>query len=231
MEPEPLPLGDVGDRLERVDRSGVRGPRARAHQERAHARRAILPDLCTERDGVHPQLVVGGHDPHVSLREARDRGGLGDARVRLLADVVRAVEEVLAELRVARRHHGREVRHRAAREQQPLRLRRVVEEVAQPAHDVLLDLHRRGARLPQPDVAVHALRHEVGERGAEEPAARDVGEVAGARVLERVRDGVAAPGPSARRSRPRLPADARAASAPAPRRPRWPRRARRRDPG
>ena len=63
---------------------------------------------------------------------------------------------------------------------------RELEQLAQPPRDVLLDLHHRRARLPQPDVAVEPLREELAERGGVQAAAGDVREVAGAAVLERV---------------------------------------------
>jgi len=47
-----------------------------------------------------------------------------------------------------------------------------VEERAEPARHVLLDLHDGRARLPQADVAVHALREELAERRGEQPSAR-----------------------------------------------------------
>ena len=88
---------------------------------------------------------------------------------------------------MARRHHRRQVRDRpAGREHALRRLRGEVEQAAEPPRDVLLELHDRGARLPQPDVPVQPLREELRERRGVEPAARDVGEVAGAAVLEGV---------------------------------------------
>ena len=188
VEPQVLGVRDVGDRVERIDRARVRGAGARRHEERAHAGRAVLGDHPPEGVGVHPELVVGRHEANVPLREAGDRRGLRHARVRLLAHVVRAVEEVLAELRVPRRDHRGQVRHRAAGQQQSLRTLGVVEEVAQPPGDVLLDLDHGGARLPQAHVPVHALGDEVGERGRVQAAARDIGEVARTRVLEGLRD-------------------------------------------
>ena len=164
VEPQAFVLRHVGDRVERIDRARVRRPRCRRDEERAQARRAVGADGVAQRVGVHPELGVGRHDPQVPARQAGDRGVLRHARVGLVSAVVDAVGEVLPQPGVPGRDHRRERPHRAARGQQPLRSFREVEQRAQPTGDVLLQLHHRRARLPQADVAVEALRQELGER-------------------------------------------------------------------
>ena len=143
----------------------------------------MVPALGATRNGRSPAARSSTHDAPQRRRDpcaarrrsARcgafrrekpgDRGGLRDARVRLLAHVVRAVEEVLAELRVTRRDHRGQVRHRPARRAAvPASPSGKPNIVAEPAGDVLLDLHDRGARRPQTHEPVHPLREELGQR-------------------------------------------------------------------
>jgi len=102
-------------------------------------------------------------------------------------DVIGAVQEITPELHVTRGHDRREVGHRSSRGEDALRTVGEVEEVAQPAGDVLLQLHHRRARTPQTRVPIDPLGDEFSERSGEEPAPGDVGKVARPRVLERSR--------------------------------------------
>ncbi len=113
--------------------------------------------VATQRLGVDAELGVGRHDAQVRAGEARDRRGLRDAGVRLLAHVVGAVTEVLAELRVPCRDDRGEVRERAAGREQALRAFRILEQVAEPPRDVLLDRDRGRPLLPEAHEAV--VRH------------------------------------------------------------------------
>ena len=156
VQPQLLGLGDVGDRR-----------RAGRSRRCSSCRRAA-----TTRNGRRPAGAVCARpcagarpDPSAARRRwaraARSRlenpaivAAFVLAGVRLLAHVVRAVEEVLAELGVSRGHDAERFASDPPVVSSPCDVRGEVEQIAQPPGDVLLDLHDGGARLPQAHVAV-----------------------------------------------------------------------------
>ena len=109
----------------------------------------------------------------------------------LIGAVVGAVEEILPEPGVPRGHERGEVGERTPRREQPLRrLGRELEQRTHPPSDVLFDLDDGRARLPQPVEPIERLRQELRERGREQTAAGDVGEVPRPAELVRVAGGL-----------------------------------------
>ena len=191
VHPQRFGLRDVGDVAEGIDRAGVRRADGRDHEERTAARRAVFADHRAEGIGIHPKFPVGRDQAEVAPGEPGDRRRLRVARMRLIGAVVRTVEEVLAELRVSRGHERGEVGERTARREEALRrLGREVEERAHPPGHVLFDLDDRRARLPQAVEPIERLCQELRERGREQTAAGDVGEVPGPAELVRVASGL-----------------------------------------
>ena len=191
MHPQRLVVRDPCDVAEGIDRTGVRRADGRDHQEGTAARRAVSADHGAEGVGIHPKFPVGGDEAEVPPGEPGDRRRLRVARMRLIGAVVRAVQEVLAELRVPRGHERGEVGERTARREDALRrLGREVEEGAHPPGHVLFDLDDRRARLPQAVEPIERLRQELRERGREQATARDEGEVPRPTELVRVASGL-----------------------------------------
>src|SRR4051812_36412497 len=100
--------------------------------------------------------------------------------MRLRRRVDDAATEVWPQESLARAEDGVEGRHRAARREYPAR--RVGEQhpVAEPAEDVGLELDQGGRREASSGEAVCRVRKEVGDRGREDAASRDVPEITGA---------------------------------------------------
>ena len=120
--------------------------------------------------------------------KAGEERGLLDGVVRLVGRVERPGEEVLGEAVAARGDERREVGERAARGEHAPRRRRQAGDAAEPADDVLLELREARRGREDADVAVDGVGDQVGDGGVGEAAARDVGEVAGARGVEALRD-------------------------------------------
>ena len=64
----------------------------------------------------------------------------------------------------------------------------IADDLAEPGHDVRLELREPGRRSEDADVAVRRVRDQVGDRRVRKPAARDVGEVSRPRRVETLRD-------------------------------------------
>ena len=222
VEPQAVPVHDVGDRCHRVDGAGVGGAGRGHHQERLQAGLAVGLDQPAERVGVHAEPVVGGHQPDPRQRDAGQVARLGARGMRLRGDVHDAAAEVVAEVGLAGRHHRREVGHRPTAGENAAGGVRVVEQVAQPAHHRGLDLRGHRRHPGHRDVAVERRGQELRHGGGVEATTRDVGEEARTRGV----DGLLRHQPHRREHLVERRAGTRAA-APAPGRP-PPRRPRRR---
>ena len=84
-------------------------------------------------------------------------------------------------MEVAGQGHAHEVGHHAARRQQAERARPVADEVAQPAHDLLLDEGRERTGVPDVDALVRHLGEQLAHHRHRQRRRREVAELA--RVL------------------------------------------------
>ena len=132
-----------------VGRHGLR--RARPTRSRKRSSLGSVTSVCWRE----AQLVEGPRHREVPLVGDIDAGILQGRATR------RAVQAAqLPQPHVARQRKGHEVGHHAARREQPEAPRSVADEVAQPAHDLLL--HEGGRRTGVPHV--HALLRELGQQ-------------------------------------------------------------------
>ena len=92
-----------------------------------------------------------------------------------------ALPEESPEMDVTREGHAHEVGHDAARREQSESVRAVADEVAQPAHDLLLDEGREGTRMPDVDTLVGHLCEQLAHHRDRQRRRREVAELA--RVL------------------------------------------------
>jgi hypothetical protein len=173
VQPHPPLVGDLDEIDERIDRPRVGRPGVADHTEGTEALAPVGVHLGMQRLDVDPEIRCGRDDPHVALWEPGDDRRLHHRRVGMFGRVQRPVEEVRAEQRLARRHDGRQIRDRAAGREDPERLRRVVEQVREPAQDGRLDLRKRRRGLPHVDEPVHRERDVGGDRRRVQPAAGD----------------------------------------------------------
>ena len=184
MQPQALLAREVGRGGEVVHRPRVRGPGVGDQAEGLEARGAVPGDLLAQGVEAQSEALVGRHLAHAGGREAGHQGRLLHGVVRLVRRVGDAGEEVLGKALAPRRDQGDEVGQGAARREQPERLPRIAHHLAEPPADVGLDLREAGRGQPYAHEAVGGVGDEVGHRGMEQPAARDVGQVAGARGVE-----------------------------------------------
>ncbi len=188
MQPEAVALGDVGHPADRVERRRRRRPGRGDDRAGPAAGGAVLGDRLLEQIGAQRVLVVGRDQAQVLGAEAGEQRRFGDRAVRL----VRGVDDerrllglqsaaVLAEARRAlagaeqgaeRRRAGAVVDHAAEGLGQ-------ADHLPQPVHDHVLDLGRRGARLPAHALGAETRRDEVGEHRGEVGVGGEVGEPAG----------------------------------------------------
>ena len=102
--------------------------------------------------------------------------------------VDRAGEEVLGQPLAPRGDDRREVRERPSRRQDAARRLGIARDLAEPGDDVRLDLRQARRGGEDADVAVRRSRDQVGDRRVRDASARDVGEVAGPRRVEPLRN-------------------------------------------
>ena len=179
--PQPFGIADVGDRIQGIDRAGVRRPRARDDGEGREAGAPIGGDRLGQQIDAHPETVVRRDRPHAIGHHAGELRRLQHRMVRLVRGIEHAAPNLGAEMALARADDGVECRHRAAGREQAARLLRKSHPVAQPVERVRLELHERRRRLPDAGVTVDGVRDEVGERRRKQAAAGNIGEVAGRR--------------------------------------------------
>ena len=178
VQPELLGRRDVGDRLERVDGAGVRGPRGGDDEKGTAARGAVGPYGGRERGGVHAQPVVGADAPDEGGSQAGDAERHVHAVVGVLAEVDDQVVDVGQHLeRVARGHDGGEGGAAAPRGQHASRRGAQADDVGEPADDHRLQGGRPRTDRGQARVAVGRGREEVADGCGEQTPRRDVAEV------------------------------------------------------
>jgi hypothetical protein len=165
-----VPLGDVGDRIERIDRAGPDRSRRAGDAERLVPGAAVLLDHRLERIDAHAKRPVDRHLAHVVAPDAEDRRGLCDRMMRLGRDVEshRARQRVRTlpghvdrGLDAAGRRERREVRHRAAAHEEPVTLRVRADDLPDPFHGETLDLDRPWRRAPRGEVGVQRRSQQV----------------------------------------------------------------------
>lgn len=188
MVPQALLGAQVPDRVERIDRAGVRGAGRRGHQEGPQPRRAIGRDGRAQRIDAQAEVGIDRHAPHAVGQDAGQARGLGDAQVRLARGVEHALAQVLAQQLLARGHDRREVRQRATRREQPARAGGETHPLREPLEHVGLELHERGRGLPHTRVTVGGVGDEVGQGRGVQPPAGDEREITGSRGVEGVAD-------------------------------------------
>jgi hypothetical protein len=187
VQPQALLRGHVGDGVEWVDGAGVRRTRARYHTERHAPGCPVRGDGRAERVDVHALSPVGRHRPYRADGESRQPGRLGHRLVGLVGDVEGAGEKVLREAVGPRGHDRREHRQRSAAGENALGAAGEVEEAGQPAEQVLLHRDQGGGREGDPRVAVEDVGEKVRDGAADQAAAGNEGQVAGARRVEPLR--------------------------------------------
>jgi hypothetical protein len=188
MEPESLPLAEVGEAFQIVHRSGVRRARVADDEERASPGGAVLLDQLRQRVEPDAKGVVRRNDPDASRGETHEHRGLLDRVMGLVRGVEDSGQEIFGKTFATRRDERREGRERAPGRQEPAGCGGITEDVAEPAHDVRFELREPGSRLENADVAVDGVGHEVGDRGVDDAAPRDVREVSGPRGAEALAD-------------------------------------------
>ena len=184
VQPESLVFREVRERVEIVDRAGVRRARALDDEERREPGGTVLGHAFPKGVETHAERSVGRNLADVRAGEAREERGLADAVVALVGDVERALEEVLGQPLVPRRDDGGEVRERPARRQESAGALRVAHGAREPANYVRLELDERRCRGEDAHVAVHGRRDEVRGGGVGLPASGDVREKSRPGVVE-----------------------------------------------
>jgi hypothetical protein len=172
VEPQAAPLCDLREHVERIDRSGAHGSRGADDAERLVPGAEVVLDHRLERVDTHAKRVVDGHLAHVVAADGQQRRRLGDRVVRLGRDVEphRARQrlrtrppDVDRRLHASRRRERREVRHRAAADEDPVRPCVRPDHVTDPFHGDALDLDRPWSRAPDGEVGVEHRGQQVGE--------------------------------------------------------------------
>ena len=149
----------VGELGQRVDRAGVGRCRRRRDREGSRPRPCPRDGLATP-SARRRNRSSAGHDQRLA-RESQLVERACDREVRLVggvdADALerrparRVIRPEPPELDVADERHGHEVGHHAARCEQPEAAFSVADQVAQPAHDLLLDERARRTGVPDVD--------------------------------------------------------------------------------
>ena len=158
------------DLFQRIDRSRVDGAGVADDDRRREALPAVRLDGVREQVHPHAEALVRldlSKLPHADPEQVH---GLVHAVMDLVGGVDRqsrppfARETFLAHVSrghgAARRRERREIRHRAARDQDPLRRFRIAQQLRQPAHHAVLDVDR--GVIASPAIRVHGGGHVVG---------------------------------------------------------------------
>ena len=169
---DPSDLGEV------VHGSGVGRPRARDDEEWRQPAIDVLADRAFELGRAHPETLVGRDGAHSIPGDARDARRLRHGVVHLVGRVEGPVAEALSESVDARRDDRAQVRDRAARRQKAGRSLGEARHLGEPPNDVELELGEAGRRKPHAHVAIDRARDEIGDRRLQQPATRDVAEIA-----------------------------------------------------
>ena len=151
---------EVGERVERIERTGVDAARGSHHEERLAARGAVGGDASAQRAEVHGEPFVHLDQPQRVRPDARDAQRFGDAVVHAARGICgqrRAGDAAAAraglERRVARDRDREQIAHRRSARQDPARVAREAEELREPRDHLALDVHR--GVLAAADVRVH----------------------------------------------------------------------------
>ena len=147
-------------------------PATAAMAKGVQAGRPIAPDRVRDGRPAQVEVVVGGQDDERLGREPELIERSRDREVGLVARVdPRAIEGRPAwrpvqaphptKVQVAGQGHAHEVGHDAAAREQAERALAIADEVAQPAHDLLLDERRERAGVPHVDALVRDLGEEL----------------------------------------------------------------------
>ena len=166
VEPHAPLRAYLGDLVDRVDGAGQRRARRRDDRHGRHARAAIRVDCVRDGRGPQPAAAVDRKRSHPVGADPEQLGRADDRVVRLLRAVergVRARHPLAARTRkspLPRRRQRGHVRDRPAAGEGAGR-RRVADELAHPAHRLVLDL--RGRAGPHREIDVEARRQEVAE--------------------------------------------------------------------
>jgi hypothetical protein len=168
VEPGIGGVGGLRQRAQRVDRAGVRRPRGPHHRHRGDPLGPVALEGVNQCVGAHPQLVVGGHQPHRGAPQAEHPGGalhgvmgLG-GRVHRRAQSARALQRGVHPVALvgplASRAECDEVGRGSAAGVHPLHVRAEPAQVREPDQGQLLQKVERGDRV------AHRARHG-GRRG------------------------------------------------------------------
>ena len=201
MQPEPLPLAEIGDRRHRVD--ARRGGRADGGDdgERRHPGPAVIGDRGGERVRSHPEPVVRVDPPQPRLSQPQHDDRLVDRRVRVLGAVDTQRRQVRPAGETAFAHFGRRLlsggcqrvqrRDRGGVVDDPFECVRQPEQTSQPPQRHLLELGYRGRGAPQHALRVERGAQELGEHAGATAADGEVGEEPGVIPMGQPRHDVA----------------------------------------
>ena len=173
MEPHAFATAQLGDRRQRIDRGGVRGPGRGHDHHRLPPGRAIRGDGRHEPGHGHPQLGVAGQDAHLLCREAHRQQVARERRMGLVGEI----GHTLAERGAGGGERG-EVGERAAAHQHPLGAGRHAHQLPQPLDHHQLDRGRPGAAAPGGADRVVAGAEPLAQHGGERGRPRHPGEKA-----------------------------------------------------
>ena len=190
VQPHVLLVAQLDEIFQRVDRAAVRGAAVRGDEERLATGRDVGLHRRLEQVDAHLELVARRDHANLVLPEAEAACGSRHRRMRLIGDVDDQVVGHRADLRLARARERREVRRRAAADEEPGRLLRVVQPVLEPADHLELDLARPRGLHPRARVDVRGAGDQVAERPRPGAGERDVREEPGVVALAHEREHV-----------------------------------------
>ncbi len=182
VQPDVLRGAQRGQLPEGIDGPGVGRAGVRHHAQRPAPGRPVVGQHAAQVGQREAQLGVRGHRAALVAPEAQDAQGLGQRGVGLVGAVDRRRRVGTALRHLARRGHGREVRHRTAAQQDAPSALGQAAQLAQPVDHDQLDLRGRAGGQPvaHEDVVgagqqVAHDAHEVGRARHEGVEARVVG--------------------------------------------------------
>ena len=179
--PDPFAGAQVGDRIQRIDRARIRGAGRRHDAERSEPDPAIRGNRVGQAPHIHAELLIDRDHPDPVRHDAGQPGRLDHRVMHLRRAVQHARADLRTEMPLARTQHGVEMRHRPAGREQPASVGRELHPVAQPVERVGFELNECWCRQPHPGVAIDDVGNQIRQARGIQPAAWNVGKIAGSR--------------------------------------------------
>jgi len=188
MMPQLLVGTHIGDVVEWIDGTGVRGAGVRDHHEWQQAVTTVLRDRLAQQVYRQAKVRVARNGSHPIGHDAGQLRRLDHAMVRLIRRIQHTAPDVGAQVLLTRAQHRVEGGHRATGREHTARAHGESRPLAQPVQRVRFQLHQRWRGLPDTGVAVRGISDEVRQRRGKQPTTGDVREISGRRRVERLRD-------------------------------------------